>query len=252
MPVLNRLTVLKFGSSILEGAAGYRAAASEIRREANRRRRVLAVVSARRGVTDHLLAEARAMSRKRSGELEARLVGTGEEASAALLGMAARTVGLGVAVLGGAELSLRTEGPVDDAVPVAVDLTGLRAAIAAHGVTIVPGFVGRDARGRPTLLGRGGSDYTALFLAASLGADEVRLVKDVDGVFPCDPRHRPTPGPGPLHAATWEEVERVGHGVVQPKALRFAAARGLAFQVSGLGGRGTWVGDGRPPAEEAS
>ncbi|HEM46077.1 MAG TPA: hypothetical protein ENO23_03430, partial [Alphaproteobacteria bacterium] len=117
----------------------------------------------------------------------------------------------------------------------------VREALERHEITVVPGFVGRCADGRPTLLGRGGSDFTALFLGHRLGAVEIRLVKDVDGVFDGDPARRP--GATARRAATWEEVERAGGGVVQPKALRWAAARRLGFRVAALGGTGTWVGD---------
>lgn len=239
------LSVLKFGSSLLADADGYRAVATELLREVGGGRRVLAVVSARRGVTDTLESEARALCGEGGSDLEARLLGTGEEASAALLALAGRRLGLRAAALSAGELSLRTEGPADDAIPVGLAGDTLRDVLNAHDVTIVPGFVGRDAADRPTLLGRGGSDYTALFLGAWLGAEEIRLVKDVDGVFPCDPRSPSATTSDALPSATWDEVAALGNGVVQSKALAFAASRGLAFRVTGLGGRGTWVGRDR-------
>lgn len=275
-----RVVVLKFGSSLLDGPGGYRMAVEEIGRWVARGHRLLVVVSARRGRTDELLREARAVTGPRDGaemgdgsetgsgaetsfgpvvrgdamaagsdatapcepSLVARLLRTGEEASVALLGLAAARAGLSTAVLGADELGLRTTGPVDDAEPVDVDLAALRIALGRHAVAIVPGFVGRNARGWPTLLGRGGSDYTALYLGSRVGAAEIRLVKDVDGVFEGDPGELEA---RPLASASWDDVERVGGGVVQSKALRFAEREGLGFRVAAPGGRGTRVGGGR-------
>lgn len=284
-----RTVVLKFGSSLLDGPSGYRTAVEEMGREVALGHCVLAVVSARRGMTDELLRAARTVVDRGGGpakagadgadgsgghgkdvgahdpSLLARLLGTGEEASVALLGLAARAAGLRVDVLGGADLDLRTSGPVDDAEPAGVDVEILRTAILRSDVVIVPGFVGRDERGRPTHLGRGGSDYTALYLGSRIGAGEIRLVKDVDGVFERDPG--PSGGREPtartpvshgetpdacldadeevnrlLSRASWDEVERLGGGVVQHKALRFAMREGLSFRVAAPGGRGTLVG----------
>lgn len=248
------VVVLKFGSSLLDGAGGYRVAVGEIRRRVHGGRRALVVVSARRGITDGLLRQAGAVTGRvaeprpaaRDLSLVARLLRTGEEASAALLALAATDAALGVGVLGVDELGLVTEGPEDDAEPVDVDVEAIRRSLASHEVTIVPGFAGRDVRGRPTLLGRGGSDLTALFLGRRIDADEIRLVKDVDGVFLRDPKARGLEvGKPPVRAlasASWELVERLGGGVVQRKALRFAEREGLGFRVASPGGEGTRVG----------
>lgn len=235
--------VVKFGSSLLTGPGGYRRAVDELGRDVRSGRRIVAVVSARRGVTDRLLGEAGAVSARPDPGLMARLLGTGEEASAALLGLALTEAGIRARVLGADELGLRTVGSIDDAEPADVDLERIRSALASHDVVVVPGFVGRDGQGRPTLLGRGGSDFTALYLGRRLEAGEIRLVKDVDGVFEEDPGKRRNAVR--LRSASWDDVARVGDGVVQPKALRFAKAHGLGFRVAAVGGSGTCVG---PPA----
>ncbi len=238
-------TVLKFGSSLLRDGAGFRSAAREVLRTVATGGRAVVVVSAVAGQTDGLLAHARDLSRAPGSALLAALLRTGEEASAALMGMALLEAGVHAHVLAADEIDVRTRGPLDDGEPVGADFERLRAALRAHAVVVVPGFVGRHASGAPSLLGRGGSDLTALFLGAGLGAAEVRLVKDVPGVLPRDPRTAAGPQ-RPLEATTWEEVERIGSGVVQPKALRFAAAEGLEFTVAGVGGGGTRVGRGAP------
>jgi aspartate kinase len=212
-------------------------------------RRIAVVVSATAGTTDGLLDRARGLSRTPGAGLLATLLRTGEEASVALMGLALTEASVDAHVLAADELGLCTVGPLDDGEPVEVDIPRLVSCLRAHAVVVVPGFVGRTERGQPSTLGRGGSDLTALFLGWRLGATEVRLVKDVPGVLPADPR---VAGPDqlPLPAASWEEVERIGRGVVQTKALRFASSAGVEFRVCGLGTEGTLVGraivPGRP------
>ena len=238
---LGRVAVLKFGSSLLADAAGFDAAASEIVRERAAGHRVRVVVSAMRGTTDRLLAEAKRLSAAPAGALVSMLLKTGEDASVALLAIALTSLGVNTHALPSGALGLTTRGPIDDAEPIGVDLTRLVGSLRTHDVVVVPGFAGEDANGTPSLLGRGGSDLTALYLAAELGAEEVRLVKDVDGVHPWDP-HDPARPSRPLESASWSEVELMGNGVVQPKALRFAERLGIRFRVAAPGGRGTWVG----------
>lgn len=236
----SEVVVVKFGSSLLTGPRGYRKAVDEVSGDVRRGRAVVAVVSARRGVTDRLIGEAGSVSAQPDPRLVARLLRTGEEASAALLGLALTEAGIEARVVGADELGLRTDGSVEDAEPVDVDVGRIRGALSSHVVAVLPGFVGCDGDGQPTLLGRGGSDYTALYLGRRLEASEVRLIKDVDGVFDDDPRAHD--GAARLSRATWDEVERLGNGVVQPKALRFARAEGLGFRVAAVGGEGTHVG----------
>jgi homoserine dehydrogenase len=196
-----------------------------------------------KGTTDTLLATALRLSELPAGGLLASLLKTGEDASVALLTIALTGRGVNAHAVSADALALRTRGPLHDAEPVGVDVGRIAAWLRAHDVVVVPGFIGTHELGPPSLLGRGGSDLTALFLAAELEADEVRLVKDVDGVHPTDPR---LPGhlSVPLETATWSEVARIGNGVVQEKALLFAERRGLSFRVSAPSGRGTRVGAG--------
>lgn len=238
---LGPVTVLKFGSSLLADTPGFRVAAQEVRREVDRGRRVLAVVSAMRGTTDRLLSAADELARRPAEALVSRLLATGEDASVALLTIALTADGLCAHALSADALALRTCGPLGDAEPLDVDLERLTTVLAVHQALVVPGFVGWDASGAPALLGRGGSDLTALFLASVLGAEEVRLVKDVDGVYASDPKTAGCRSPA-LDRARWSDVARIGNGVVQEKALRFAERHGIAFRVAAPAGRGTLVG----------
>ena len=238
------VTVLKFGSSVLEGADGYRRAASEVDREVAAGRRVVAVVSAMGRTTDDLLTAAREIDDSPPDALLGQLLAAGEGASVAMFSIALTSIGIHAVGLSPERFHVDTRGRLSDAEPVAIDRDALLTLLETHDAVVVAGFVGRDASGAPSLLGRGGSDLTALFLGDSLKAAEVRLVKDVDGVFPADPKES---GPSsPLRVASWGEVRRIGTGVVQEKALDFAERRRLPFRVAAVGGVGTWVG---PAAE---
>lgn len=245
-PIPGPVHVVKFGSSVLAVPKEYRRVAGHVRDEVARGRKLITVVSAMGSTTDALLATAHAVAAEPPDALVGALLATGEEASVALLRIALADVGVRSVGFSAAQLCVRTRGPLRDADPVAVDAGRIAAALARSDVIVVPGFVGVDVTtGVPSLLGRGGSDLTALFLGHAMGAAEVRLVKDVDGVFPGDPRRNR--GLTPLRAVSWDRVRCIGGGVVQDKALRFAARHRLGFRVAAMGGRGTWVGDAARP-----
>lgn len=235
------VVVLKFGSSVLESPWKFTDAACEIAEEVSRGRRVVAVVSAAPGATDSLLTSVASLSRRPPPELVSRVVATGEAASVALMGVALAEQGIEAHLLDGAGLGIRTSGPILDADPHHVDVERLVGLLDTRPVVVAPGFIGLDEKGRLTLLGRGGSDLTALFLANELGAGECRLLKDVDGVFPSDPR---TAGPcaKAFRHASWDVVLEVAGELVQDKAVSFARDRALSFRVASLGGTGTVVG----------
>ncbi len=155
--------------------------------------------------TDRLLEAARALATTPPEALLGQLLATGEEASVALPSIALTSCGVNVVGLPIERFVLRTSGGLSDADPVAADTSTLLAALGPHDVVVLPGFVGRDASGAPSVLGRGGSDLTALFLADAPDATEVRLVKGVDGVYPEDPRSGGQSAP--LGQATWDEVQ---------------------------------------------
>ncbi|HZW11277.1 MAG TPA: hypothetical protein VFF69_15345 [Phycisphaerales bacterium] len=236
-----RIIVLKFGGSVLLDELHVRAAAEEVSRFVREGYRVVAVVSALEGTTDRLLAQARQYGPRPHEAATATLLATGELTSTALLGLALDTFGVSVETLDAAGVGLRTTGEVLDSSPVALDTVAVRSALARVRAIVVPGFVGRDERNRTTLLGRGGSDLTALFIARHLGA-ECRLVKDVDGLYEWDPAR---PGPAPRRYATlsWEGALALDGTIVQHKAVRWARDHGLSFDVGALGAaRATRVG----------
>ena len=158
----------------------------------------------------------------------------------ALLVLALTTQGLRAEGFNPLRLPIVTRGAFNDAEPVVVDTAKLRNALEYNDVVVFPGFVGVDLTGVPSLLGRSGSDLTALFLGHARGDAGVCLVKDVDGVYPADPRTNP--GIKAYEELEWSEAIRVGGQIVQGKAVAFAERHRMRFRVAGLGGRGTWVG----------
>lgn len=226
--------VLKFGSSILRGPDDAPAAVSEIYRHVRAGRRVVAVVSAFAGETDRLLGEARALGLAHENALLPAYVAMGEERAAALVAIACDRVGLDAVALSVRDLGVEADGPSEHARPKALKGGRLREALARHEVVIAPGFGAVRADDRVALLGRGGSDLTAVFLAAELGLDRVRLVKDVDGLYDRDPAG----GQGePLRyrQASYDTARLRGGALVQRDAIDLAEQAGLAIEVAALG-----------------
>lgn len=230
-----KIIVLKFGGSVLLDELHVRAAAEEVSRFVRDGWRVVAVVSALEGTTDRLLGQARHYGPRPHEAATALLLATGELTSTALLGLALDSLGVSVETLDAAGVGLRTTGEVLDSSPVALDVAAVRARLSRVRAIVVPGFVGRDEQHRTTLLGRGGSDLTALFIAQQLGAS-CRLVKDVDGLYEWDPAQ---PGPAPRRFASlpWDGALALDGTIVQHKAVRWARDHGLSFEVGSPGAR---------------
>ena len=226
------LIVLKFGGSVLASEASLSLAVHEVDRWRRSGRGVLAVVSALAGETDALLA--RAAADGADAYATAALAALGEARAAALLVLALQRAGLPARSLAPAALGLRAEGHALDALPVALDEAPLRRALAAGEVAVVPGFTGVDHDGRAVLLGRGGSDSTAVFLAARLGG-RCRLIKDVDGLYASDPAPD-GPLPQRFAAATWDDARATDGSIVQHRALDLARAHGQVVQLARLNG----------------
>jgi len=174
----------------------------------------------------------------------ATLASTGELASAALLTLALCKAGIAVTTLDPARLRLVRTGPLLNAELSQVDELPLRLALAQFSVVVVPGLMARSADGRTALLGRGGSDLTALFLAHRLRAGRCRLIKDVDGLYESDPNSDAAFQPRRYRSIHWQDALRLKAAVVQHKGIRYAAKQGQPFEVAAPGGNdGTNVGD---------
>lgn len=220
--------VLKFGSSVLRSPRHLHVAVDEIYRRWRGGYRVLAVVSAFEGITDELMADVADALGADCPEATAAYVATGEDRTAALLAGSLQISGIPSRIINPREIGLLAEGSSLESAPVRVDVAALDQLWSAYPVLVLPGFYGIDSQGRIALFGRGGSDLSALFLAATLGA-ECRLAKDVRGVYDADPAstrlaHR-------FSALSWERAIEVAGPLIQPKALTFAQSRALSFEV---------------------
>lgn len=228
------VVVLKFGSSILKDQSCAPSVASELYGHVRAGRKVVAVVSALSGQTDRLLADARALGLDHENELLPAYVAQGEEQAAALVAIACDRIGLDACALSVRELGIVAEGPVEHAHPVALHAEALSRAIAAHQVVVVPGFGAIGPHGRVVLLGRGGSDLTAVFLAAELGLKRARLVKDVDGLYDRDPASA-SGKPLRFRRASWDDARRHGGALVQHDAIDLGQQRSVEIEVAAIG-----------------
>lgn len=232
MSIIPDITVLKFGSSVLRSEADLPAAVHEIYRWVRKGHRVVAVVSAIGRSTDALLARANAFGPGISDRSVAALLATGEATSAALLALALDRAGIPSAVLDEVQLGLQTTGAVLDSEPCALNVPGILKALQWASAVAVPGFIGRQSDATISLLGRGGSDLTAAFIAHHLGA-QCRLIKDVDGICEYDPAGAPVP-PRRFRTMAWPDARNIDSRVVQQKAIDFAAQHALRIEVAAL------------------
>ena len=185
------LIVLKFGGTSLQDPQRVAVAAGRVAEELARGNRVVAVVSAWGDTTDELLQQAAAITDEPSArELDACL-SAGEQISAALLAMAVMKKGYDAISLTGAQAGLLTDAEHGNARVLGLRNDRIRRELERGKGVIVAGFQGVDGLGDITTLGRGGSDTTAVALAAYLGAGECRIYTDVDGVYDRDPRQFP-------------------------------------------------------------
>lgn len=182
------LIVQKFGGSSLAGVERLRCAAAIISDCAMAGNDVVAVVSARGNTTDELLADAKRISScPRARELDA-LLSTGETGSAAMTAMQLADMGHDSVSLSGAQAGIRTDSAHGQARITDIDTGRILRELCAGRIVIVAGFQGFGENGDTTTLGRGGSDTTAVELAAALNADRCEIYSDVDGIYTADPR----------------------------------------------------------------
>lgn len=234
-----KIIVLKFGSSVLRHVGDIPTACHEIYRWYRDGYRVIAVVSALGDCTEELLARARELSSSPEGFATAELLATGERQSAALMGIALDRIGVRTRVLDPSVISLRTVGTALDGDPTSIDRDSVIKLFSEYDVLVLPGFFGHDADQRVSLLGRGGSDLSAVFLAGALDDAPCRLLKDVDGVYESDPADDAVESPAPhrFDHLSYDDALRVARPLIQPKAVEFAARRGLTVDIAALGQR---------------
>jgi aspartate kinase len=222
------LIVLKLGGSVLVDLASYgrcaRLLRDRLREEAETR--FVVVVSAQFGETDALLALARSVAGEPDPATLDLLWSTGEIKSAATLALSLQALGVRAVALDVHQTGIRRLGDLD------VDPLPLRRALSCHDVVVVPGFLAADRESSVVSLGRGGSDLTAVAVAAALDADRCELLKDVPGYFASDPNR----DAGAAHIASIDyeralEMANDGCDLVQAAALERAQHAGLVLVI---------------------
>ncbi|MFT7617026.1 MAG: homoserine dehydrogenase [Planctomycetota bacterium] len=229
------ISVLKFGSSVLSDLSKLPRVVEEIYSHRRKGNKVLAVVSAIGNTTDELIREAKLAKIEPSSRALALLLATGETRSVALVTLACQESGITAAPIPAHEIGLLTDGERLNARPVHVDTRGLLRQFEDHDVLVVPGFVGIDISGETSLLGRGGSDLTAVYLAKAINAETCCLLKDTAGVFEFDPAI-PNRRPRLFETLSFIDAKSIDGDVLQEKAVCYAEKLDRDFEVKRIGG----------------
>jgi aspartate kinase len=226
------LIVQKYGGTSVGTPERIQAVAEKIIQYRDQGNQLVVVVSAMSGETDRLLSLAATMStRPVARELDV-LLATGEQTTIALLSMALEERGCAARSYTGPQVHILTDDAHNKARIVDIDANRVSSDLAADRVVVVAGFQGMDEDGNITTLGRGGSDTTAVALAAALKADECQIFTDVDGVYTTDPRVEPDARR--LQRITFEEMlemASLGSKVLQIRAVEFAGKYNVKLRV---------------------
>ena len=226
------LIVQKYGGTSVGSPERILAVADRVARYRELGHDLVVVVSAMSGETDRLLNLAAAITpRSVPRELDV-LLATGEQTTIALLSMALDNKGIAARSYTGSQVHIRTDSAHNKARILDIDGARVNADLAAGRVVVVAGFQGVDEHNNITTLGRGGSDTTAVALAAALKADECQIFTDVDGVYTTDPRVEPDARR--LERITFEEMLEMasqGSKVLQIRAVEFAGKYNVPLRV---------------------
>ncbi|HZJ91491.1 MAG TPA: aspartate kinase [Thiopseudomonas sp.] len=193
---------------------------------------IVVVVSAMSGETNRLLALAKQIADKPSLREMDVMIATGEQVTIALLAMALNKIGVPAVSFTGAQVPIITDSEHGKARILSIDVAKVSEQLKAGKVVVVAGFQGVDEQGSITTLGRGGSDTTAVALAAKLKADECHIYTDVDGVYTTDPRV--VPRAQRLDRITFEEMlemASLGSKILQLRSVEFAGKYHVPLRV---------------------
>ncbi len=226
------LIVQKYGGTSLGSVERIRNVAERVKQQRERGNQLIVVVSAMSGETNRLAALGREMSRKPAlRELDV-LLASGEQVTIALLSMALVDRGYEARSYLGDQVCIRTDGDFGRARILDIDTARLKADLASGVIPVIAGFQGVDEDGNLNTLGRGGSDTTAVAIAAAVGVDECQICTDVDGVYTADPRI--VPDARRLEQVTFEEMlelSSLGSKVLHPRSVEFAGKYDVPLRV---------------------
>ena len=225
-----RVVVQKYGGSSMAGPEKIRAVAERIMRTQASGRRVCVVVSAMGDTTDELLAAAKRLSANPARRELDMLLSAGERISMALLSIAIRELGGDAISFTGSQSGIITNDRHSDARIIEVRPFRVQDELARGKIVVIAGYQGVSYKREVTTLGRGGSDTTAVAIAAALGAEWCEICSDVDGVYSADPRvvssaHRI----GELSYEEMQEMAEAGARVLNAQAVEFAKERNIAI-----------------------
>ena len=226
------LIVQKFGGSSVADAAKIRRVAGIIADTYTSDNDVVVVLSAQGDTTDDLIEKAREINPRPSKREMDVLLSTGEQQSVALMAMALEAMGLPVVSLTGWQVGLETNAAYGSARILRVSTERIRTELDKRRIVIVAGFQGTDRNEDITTLGRGGSDTTAVAIAAVLHADKCQIFTDVDGVYTADPRK--VQGAKKLSEITYDEMlelASLGAQVLMNRSVELAKRYGVVIEV---------------------
>ncbi|MDP9415359.1 MAG: aspartate kinase, partial [Pseudomonadota bacterium] len=224
--------VMKFGGTSMAGIERIRHVASLVKRKAEAGNQVGVVVSAMAGETDrliHLCREAASLYDPREYDV---VVASGEQVTSGLLAITLQGMGLNARSYMGWQLPIRTTTSHSAALIDHIEVDVLERVFDAGGIAVIPGFQGVAEDGSVATLGRGGSDTSAVALAAAMKADRCDIYTDVDGVYTTDPRI--VPRARKLPVITYEEMlelASVGAKVLQTRSVGLAMRHNLPIKV---------------------
>jgi aspartate kinase len=247
---------MKFGGTSVGDAERIRLVARRLVAASEDGARVVGVISAMGQTTDDLVELAARVSPDPDPRELDMLLSTGERISCALVAMAIRDLGRDAISLTGSQAGIITDTVHGKAKIVEIRARRVNAALDAGSIVLVAGFQGMSLEARDiTTLGRGGTDTTAVALAAALSADACEIYTDVEGVFTADPSV--VPGARRLPAVTYEEMLELassGARVLQLRSVEFARNHGVRVHVRSTfaDGEGTWVMDEDAGLERAT
>ena len=226
------LIVQKYGGTSVGTPERIKAVAERVKRYVDQGDQVVVVVSAMSGETNRLVSLAQAMSDNPEPRETDVLLSTGEQVTIALLSMALHELSVDARSYLGSQVKILTDDAHGKARIKAIDGESMLAELNKGKVAVVAGFQGTDALGNITTLGRGGSDTTAVAVAAALNADECQIYTDVDGVYTTDPRV--VDCARRLERITFEEMlemASLGSKVLQIRAVEFAGKYQVPLRV---------------------
>jgi aspartate kinase len=224
--------VMKFGGTSMAGIERIRHVANLVKREAEAGNEVAVVVSAMAGETDRLIQFCREASSLYDPREYDVVVASGEQVTSGLLAITLQGMGLNARSYMGWQLPVRTSAAHSAALIEGIDVDVLNRVFEGGGIAVIPGFQGVAADGSLATLGRGGSDTSAVALAAAMKADRCDIYTDVDGVYTTDPRI--VPRARKLNVITYEEMlelASVGAKVLQTRSVGLAMRENMPLRV---------------------